>query len=197
MLKAENITKKFGALTVLDGFSHEFPDGSFTVIMGASGCGKSTLLSVLMGTLPPDSGTVSRDDMKISAVFQEDRLCENLSVLSNLRLVLGRKADRGALVTELEAVGLSDCADKPARELSGGMKRRIALLRALLAEYDVLFLDEPFKGLDEDTKQSVMRYTKEKTTGKTVILVTHDKSEAAFFGGQELLLPQVSGSQDT
>lgn len=196
MLKAENITKRFGELTVLDGFSYEFADGSFTVIMGASGCGKSTLLSVLMGTLAPDSGTVTWDSGKLSAVFQEDRLCENLSVLSNLRLVLGKSKDRPSLIKELEAVGIAESANKPARELSGGMKRRLALVRALLADHDLLFLDEPFKGLDEDTKQAVMAYTKEKTSGKTVILVTHDKTEAEYFGGNTLYLPQLQGSQD-
>jgi len=188
MLKAENITKRFGEQVVLDGFSYEFPEGCCTAVMGASGCGKSTLISILMGTLPPDSGTVARDTEKLSAVFQENRLCENLSVLSNLRLVTGRRTDRTALLKGLEAVGLADAADKPARELSGGMKRRAALLRALLADYDILFLDEPFKGLDEDTKQTVMEYTREMTAGKTVVLVTHDKSEADFFGSQTITL---------
>ena len=196
MLKAENITKSFGDLTVLDGFSYDFPKGACTVIMGASGCGKSTLLSVLMGTLAPDSGTITREYSKISAVFQENRLCENLSALSNLRLVLGKSKSRGELINELAAVGLADAADKPARSLSGGMKRRVALLRALLAEYDVLFLDEPFKGVDEETKRTVMEYTRERTAGKTVILVTHDKTEAEYFGGNTLSLPLSQGSQD-
>ncbi len=183
-LKAENITKCFGETTVLEDFSHEFADGAVTVIMGASGCGKSTLLAVLMGIMPPDSGTVTGNDTRLSAVFQEDRLCENLTVLSNIRLVLGKKAGREMLISELAEVGLEGCAEKPVRELSGGMKRRTALLRALLAEYDVLFLDEPFKGLDEDTKRTVMEYTKRMTEGKTVILVTHDREEAEFFGGE-------------
>ena len=190
-LKAENITKRFGEVTVLDGFSHEFADGAVTVIMGASGCGKSTLLAVLMGIIKPDSGTVTGNDTRLSAVFQEDRLCENLTVMSNIRLVLGKKAGREMLISELAKVGLEDCADKPARELSGGMKRRTARLRALLAEYDILFLDEPFKGLDEDTKRTVMEYTKRMTAGKTVILVTHDRDEAEFFGGKLTNLSDV------
>ena len=181
-LTAENICKRFGENIVLDGFSHHFCSG-VTVIMGASGCGKSTLLSILMGILSADSGTVNGNNVKLSAVFQEDRLCENLSVISNLRLVLGKKTDRTFLMNELSAVGLGDCADKPVRELSGGMKRRTALLRALLAEYDILFLDEPFKGLDENTKREVMDYCKRSISGKTVILVTHDSEEADFFAG--------------
>ncbi|MBQ3841948.1 MAG: ATP-binding cassette domain-containing protein [Ruminiclostridium sp.] len=184
-LKAENLTKSFGDNLVIDRFSHEFAENTATVIMGPSGCGKSTLLSMLMGILPPDSGTVIRNPAKIGAVFQEDRLCENLSVQSNLRLVVKgkRKFD-----TELEAVGLAGCEKKPVRELSGGMKRRIALLRALIYEPDILFLDEPFKGLDSDTKRTVMEYCKQKTAGKTVILVTHDKEEADIFAGEIITL---------
>ena len=183
-LTADNLSISFGEKRVIDGFSHTFADGSFTVIMGQSGCGKTTLLGILMGMIVPDSGTVAGNDTHISAVFQEDRLCENLSVLSNLRLVMKGKPERAVLERELEAVGLPDCADKPVRLLSGGMKRRTALLRALLAEYEILFLDEPFKGLDEETKMSVMEYCKEKTAGKTVIMVTHDRSECDFFGGE-------------
>lgn len=179
MLKAVNITKKFGDNTVLDNFSYDFADGKVTAVLGKSGCGKSTLLNVLMGLIEPDGGEVIRDGERISAVFQEDRLCENLTASANIRLVTGRRYTRGEIAAELAAVGLGDCAEKAVRELSGGMKRRTALLRALLAEYDVLFLDEPFKGLDADTKQTVLDYCKRKTAGKTVVFVTHDKEECA------------------
>ena len=81
-LRADNITKKFGDSTVINGFSHEFTDGSFTCIMGASGCGKTTLMNILLGVITPDSGTVTGNTVRMSAVFQEDRLCENLSALS-------------------------------------------------------------------------------------------------------------------
>lgn len=178
MLKAVNITKKFGDNTVLDNFTHDFADGKVTAVLGKSGCGKSTLLNVLMGLIKPDGGEVMRGEgERISAVFQEDRLCENLTASANIRLVTGRRYTRGEIASELAAVGLADCADKPVRELSGGMKRRTALIRALLAECDVLFLDEPFKGLDADTKRTVLDYCKRKTAGKTVVFVTHDKDE--------------------
>lgn len=181
MLTAENISKSFGSNRVICDFSHEFADNTFTAVMGASGCGKTTLLYMLMGIMQPDSGKISADSRNFSAVFQENRLCENLSVMSNLRLVLDRKTDKEMIARELGRIGLGGFSDSPARTLSGGMKRRTSLLRALLAEYDILFLDEPFKGLDDATKLAVMGYCKEKTEGKTVILVTHDKSEAEFF----------------
>lgn len=183
-LTAANITKSFGENNVIEGFSHVFTDGGVTVIMGPSGCGKTTLLNLLLGITTPDSGSIDSGNARFSAVFQENRLCENLSVLSNLRLVMRGKPDRSSLEKELEAIGLTGCADKPVRTLSGGMKRRVALLRALLVEYDVILLDEPFKGLDEATKNTVMTYYREKTAGKTVIMVTHDKTEANFFFGQ-------------
>lgn len=185
MLKAINITKKFGDNTVLDNFSREFADGRVTAVLGKSGCGKSTLLNVLMGLIKPDGGEVLRgENERISAVFQEDRLCENLTASANIRLVTGRRYTREQIAAELAAVGLADCADKPVRELSGGMKRRTALLRALLAEYDTLFLDEPFKGLDEETKRTVMEYVREKTRGKTVVMVTHEGGECAFLADE-------------
>ncbi len=176
MLKAVQIRKSFGELCVLENFTHEFAEGKSTAVLGKSGCGKTTLLNILMGLQTPDSGEVVRDG-KISAVFQENRLCENLTASANIRLVTGKRLSKAQIAEELAAVGLSGCENKPVRELSGGMKRRTSLLRALLAEYDILFADEPFKGLDADTKREVMRYFKEKTSGKTVVLVTHDNDE--------------------
>ncbi len=185
MLKAVNLNKKFGELTVLENFSHDFAEGKVTAVLGKSGCGKSTLLNILMGLTPPDSGEVIRpEDCRISAVFQENRLCENLTAGANIRLVTGKQLSPREISEQFDAVGLEGCENKPARELSGGMKRRVALLRALLAEYDVLFLDEPFKGLDGDTKQTVMEYCKAGTAGKTVLLVTHDEQECRFLADE-------------
>ena len=84
----------------------------------------------------------------------------------------------------MAAVGLGGCEDQPVREFSGGMRQRTALLRALYSEWDVLFLDEPFNGLDEETKELVIEYTKKQCFGKTVIFVTHDRSEAGKMGGR-------------
>ena len=176
MLKCVDIVKRFAENAVLEGFSHEFAEGKATAVLGRSGGGKTTLLNILMGLLRPDSGEIIREG-RISALFQEDRLCENLTASANIRLVTGKRLTKAQIAAELAAVGLGGCENKPVRELSGGMKRRTAMLRALLAEYDILFADEPFKGLDEVTRADVMRYFKEKTAGKTVVLVTHDNVE--------------------
>lgn len=189
MIKAVDIHKAFGGNVVLDGFSHEFSDGKVTAVLGKSGCGKSTLLNILMGLSAPDSGEIIRpDNSRVSAVFQEDRLCENLTAGANIRLVMGKRFSKNEIASELAAIGLDGCESKAVRTLSGGMKRRTALLRALLAEYDVLFLDEPFKGLDADTKQTVMKYCKDSIKGKTVILVTHDMEECEFLADEVVRL---------
>ena len=189
MLKVIDIHKAFGENIVLDGFSHEFSEGKVTAVLGRSGCGKSTLLSILMGLQKPDSGEVILpENCRISAVFQENRLCENLTASANIRIVTGKRYSRAQIASELSAVGLSGCEEKPVRTLSGGMKRRTALLRALLAEYDVLYLDEPFKGLDSDTKRVVLDHCKEKIIGKTVVLVTHDEDECNFLADEIIRL---------
>lgn len=187
-IKAVNISKAFGDRQVLKNFSHEFATGETTCIMGASGCGKTTLLNVIIGLVPPDSGEIfGVDDLRKSVIFQEDRLCENISAVANLRLVRP-SLSREEAVKMLEAIGLTAVKNQPVREFSGGMKRRVAILRALCAEYDLLLADEPFKGLDEETKLTVMKFFKEQTRGKTVILVTHEQTEAEFFGENTLKL---------
>lgn len=189
-ITAKNINKAFDGKIVLKDFSYRFKSGKTTAVMGPSGCGKSTLLSVLMGILSPDSGEVSVPK-PISAVFQENRLCENLTLSANIRLVTGKKYSRREIAEQLAAVGLEGCENKRARELSGGMKRRGALLRALLADYEALFLDEPFKGLDKDTKLLVMNYCKEKTKGRTVIMVTHDIEECELLADETVQLKMI------
>lgn len=187
-IELRDVCKSYGEKKVLDHFSHKFPEGELTCIMGLSGCGKTTLLSLLLGLESPDSGQIfGMEGRKKSAVFQENRLCENTGAVSNIRLV-NPSLTKEETEAMLCALGLSDSLRQPVRTLSGGMKRRVAILRALAAEYDVLFLDEPFKGLDTGTKSLVMGYFLGKTKGKTVILVTHDPSEAETLGGRLLLL---------
>lgn len=184
-IEVKGLSKAFGEKNVLKDFSHRFPEGKTTCIMGPSGCGKTTLLRLLMGLEAPDSGEIlGMDGRKISAVFQEDRLCEAICAASNLRLV-SPALSRQKAEQALSALGLSGSLRQPVRELSGGMKRRVALLRALLADYDILLADEPFQGLDQNTRQQAMEYFRESTAGKTVILVTHQRDEAEFLG-QEL-----------
>lgn len=187
MIALKHISKSYGEKKILDDFSMEIPEGRTTCIMGRSGAGKTTLLRILMGLEKPDEGEIKTDrPYKKSAVFQEDRLCGNLSVLANIRLVCPGRS-RGQIIEEMERTGLCGCENQLVNELSGGMKRRTAILRALLAEYDLLFLDEPFKGLDEETKQRTMEFVREKSRGKTVLFVTHDAKEARQMGAENIV----------
>ena len=179
-----NLSKSFGTNQVLVDLNITFPEHEITCIMGPSGCGKTTLLKILMGFIHPDKGTVRGVPKLKSAVFQEDRLCESFNAVSNIRLICDRKVDTGKIILHLEKIGLKGSLDRQVREFSGGMKRRVAIVRAILAKSDVLFLDEPFKGLDVDTKKDVMQYVKENIQGKTVIMVTHSMEEVKALHGR-------------
>lgn len=171
------LSKSFGTNLVLDGFNAVFPEREITCLMGPSGCGKTTLLNILMGFIKPDSGSIQGVPALKSAVFQEDRLCETFNAVSNVKLVLNSKSDSGIIVEHLNQIGLKGSLDKPVNELSGGMRRRVAIVRAILANSDILFLDEPFKGLDDDTKKDVMNYLLDNLKGRTVVMVTHNMDE--------------------
>ena len=175
-LTLENICKKYGEKTVLQDVSFVFPGGRRTCIMGPSGCGKTTLLRIILGLETSDAGTMTGRPERLSAVFQENRLFEDFSALSNVAAVCS-KEDKGKIEEHLTALGLGDSLTKPVRTLSGGMKRRVAIARAVLAPGELMILDEPFTGLDKDTKAVVLEYLKTHTQGRTLILVTHDPAE--------------------
>jgi len=178
MLEAVNLQKAFDGKTVVDHFSARFEAGGHYALMGPSGCGKTTLLNLLMGLMKPDGGEVRTPaGTKLSAVFQEDRLLKQMTAQANVALV--SSAPKETIEALLRELGIDEeSLVQPISAYSGGMKRRAALCRALLAEYDVLFLDEPYKGLDEETRARVMAIVARYTKGKTVILVTHDREEA-------------------
>ncbi|MDE7478761.1 MAG: ATP-binding cassette domain-containing protein [Lachnospiraceae bacterium] len=183
-----DVSKSFGNKVVFQKLNLTIKSGKTTCIMAPSGGGKTTLLRILMGLERADNGNVTGlEGRRFSAVFQEERLCEHMTAQDNVRLVTP-KLDKKTVIQEMSRLGLTDCSSQRVSELSGGMCRRVSILRALLAEYDVLFLDEPFKGLDDALKEQVMAYVKEKTTGKTVLFVTHDRNEAFTLGAEVIEL---------
>ncbi len=181
----KNICKSFDGKDVLKDLCAEFIYGECSALMGKSGCGKSTLLNIIMGLLPEDSGEITGVPEKISAVFQEDRLCEEFSAYTNIRLSCpDDKKDE--IIPALIELGLGDSIDKKVSTLSGGMKRRVAILRAVLSDWDLLIMDEPFKGLDENTRIKVIDFVRERTKGKSVIMVTHDEEDITDIQGRKI-----------
>lgn len=180
-IEFKNVTKKFGDEEIIKNFSYVFDDKKTNFIIGPSGIGKTTIMRIILGLEKSYSGEVSGlEGLKKSAVFQDDCLCDNLSVYLNIRLVTGN-TDKEGIKNSLEEMGLGEVLNKRARELSGGMKRRVAILRALSADFDTLIMDEPFKGLDRETKEKIMEIVIRETGEKTIILVTHDVEELKFF----------------
>ena len=180
----DNLTKSYGPKLALPPFSCALEAGETVCLLGQSGCGKTTLLRLLLGLETPTGGTVSGLPDRISAVFQEDRLCPSFSAVTNIASALGRQVSREKIADLLSGMGLSDALLKPVRELSGGMQRRVAIARSLLYPADLYLMDEPFKGLDEDTRKMVMDTVLTRTQGKTLLVVTHDPEEAAYLGGR-------------
>lgn len=183
-----NLTKSFNGLLVLNGLNLELISGNTYCLMGASGTGKTTFLRILLGLEQPDGGTVTAEGCPdaehcMAAVFQEDRLCESFSALDNVLLTAGRNLKRETAYRELCRLLPEESVTRPVSTLSGGMKRRVAILRALLSPSRAVLMDEPFTGLDEDTKQIVIDYIKEKTKDKLLVVVTHQEDDVAALGG--------------
>ncbi len=189
MTALRNINKSFGNKRVLTDFSHGFERGSRTCIMGVSGGGKTTLLNILMGLIKPDSGEIINAPKKISAVFQEDRLCEPYSAVKNILAVTGKLVNNEKIIAILDDLGLSGSEHIAVKSLSGGMRRRVALARALLAESEMVILDEPFKGLDEETRERVIAVLLRNLNGRTLIVATHDARDIIALDAEVVVLP--------
>lgn len=212
----DNISKSFGSVKVFDGFSAVLGKGRIYRLTAPSGAGKTTLLRMLMRLEMPDSGSISGIPRDISAVFQEDRLLDEMSVYNNIALTsdmpmrsyrrglreahCGRKCKEGRaagtqnvsckerseesrvhmekaaeerITAALCTLGIAEYADKPVSELSGGMKRRTALIRAMMHASELVLLDEPFTGLDDDARARAAEYILTALNGRTCVIASH------------------------
>ena len=182
MLTIEHLTKQFGEKTL-------FRDLCLTVegpavLWAPSGWGKTTLLRILMGLDTPTAGRV-RGVGRVAAVFQEDRLCPQLTALQNVTLVLpdSEKQYKEQIKSDFQQLGMDAAAlTLPAARLSGGQKRRTALLRALWAPSDTLLLDEPFTGMDPDTLAAAAALLRTRCGTEPVLLATHDREAIRLLG---------------
>ena len=182
MLTIEHLTKQFGEKTLFRDLCLTV-DGP-AVLWAPSGWGKTTLLRILMGLDTPTAGWV-RGVGRAAAVFQEDRLCPQLTALQNVTLVLpgSEKQYKEHIEADFQQLSMDTAAlALPAARLSGGQKRRTALLRALWAPSDTLLLDEPFTGMDPDTLAAAAALLRTRCRTKPVLLATHDREAIRLLG---------------
>lgn len=203
ILECKNISfsyhNLFGEITALSNISFQVQEGEFMAIVGPSGCGKSTLLSLISGLIKPEFGEIKLNDFeqqtKIGYMLQQDHLLEWRTIWKNV--LLGPEIT-GTLTPEREALalkllqdyGLYKFKDKKPGELSGGMKQRVALIRTMVMQPQLLLLDEPFSALDYQTRLMVSADIGSiiRKAGITTILVTHDLSEAIALSDRILVL---------
>jgi ABC-type nitrate/sulfonate/bicarbonate transport system ATPase subunit len=187
MISFQNLTLDYADKRVLDNVCLDLPTDGITCLHGPSGCGKTTLLRLIARLVTPTSGALLGLPQKPALLFQEDRLLPQLSARENIAAALPK--DRAAEAERwLSRVGLAEDAHLRPRELSGGMRRRVALARALAYGGDFLLLDEPFTGLDAALTREMAALIQ--NTGTPALVVTHAKDEIALLGGRLL---EVSG----
>ena len=186
-MKIENLCKSFDGKVVLDHVSLTLESGGTACLMAPSGRGKTTLLRCIAGLETPDSGQITDLPERIAYVFQEDRLCDGFSAVDNIRLVTGKALGEGEIRRHLEELGLAGSLDQPVRELSGGMRRRVVISRAVCFGADLLLLDEPFKGLDDEARQQTADYILRHRGAAAILCVTHDREDAAALGGADIV----------
>ena len=199
MVKVVNLTKDFytkeGEMQVLSNISFTLFQGEILSLLGPSGSGKSTILNILTKLLEPTSGSVTINGT-VGYMFQKDHLLEWRSIMDNITLgleIMHKKNDKKSMERIerlLKTYGLWDFRNMYPKELSGGMRQRVALIRTLSVDPDILLLDEPFSALDYQTRLMVNDdvYKIIKNENKSVILVTHDISEAIAMGDKVAVL---------
>lgn len=178
-MKITNLSKKFASKVIFDNDTFEFPDGKITYLIGESGIGKTTLLRIIAGLDKEFSGEITSISNKISYVFQEPRLFPNLNVEENISLVA--EDSRYSVKEVLSLIELENEQNSLPSSLSGGMKMRIALARAIYNDGDIFLMDEPFSALDDELKARLLPKVFDYLKGKTIIIVSHNLDEANKF----------------
>lgn len=193
-VRVRGVCKSFGALRVLENVSFQMNEGDTWCLMGPSGAGKTTLLRIMLGLEAADDGAVEGLDIgDASVVFQEDRLCNALTPIENLALVMPGRASRRELRALLSEILPSEALDKPVINLSGGQRRRVSLARAMAYPGTMVVMDEPFTGLDMQTKRTVIDFVLRHLNGRTLLVSTHGERDAELLGARRVELFDLSG----
>ena len=168
-----HVSKDYGRGPVLRDVSLTVRQGETVCLMGPSGLGKTTLLRCVAGLETPDAGAVTGVPRRLGYVFQEDRLCDNFSAVANIRLVTGRTLPEKAILQHLKELGLSDSVRLPVSQLSGGMRRRVAIARAVCCGPELLLLDEATSALDNESEILVGQSLDKLAKGRTTLTIAH------------------------
>ena len=185
MIECRDLCLSFEGRVILNKVSFSLPDAGVFALMGSSGIGKSSLLKILSGLLAPDSGTIrGLDNLRVGILFQEDRLLPWHTALKNVVLAMEHPSQEEARIL-LDALEIGDSADAYPAVLSGGMKRRAALARAIAFSPDVLLLDEPFTGIDEQIKGRISPFIQK--SAPLIIFSTHNLQDADMMGAMNIL----------
>lgn len=196
-IEAKKLYFSYGDQPVLRGVSLELTSDRPVLLLGGSGLGKTTLLRLLAGLMQPDSGQITGIDAntRIAVMYQEDRLFPQLTVYKNLKLIRPgvTREEAAALLAELN---LEDTVlDQLPRSLSGGMRRRVALARALLFEADLVLMDEPFQGLDVDTRRMALAAVKKRTKGRPTLVISHEPEDGPALGAKTLTIQELTDAR--
>lgn len=183
-IKLTNVVKAYNGKAVIDGLSYEFLSESPVVIMGESGIGKTTLLRIITGLETADSGSLtfeglSREACRFAPVFQDTRLIGNLDAVANVKLA-ARDVSDDVICEHLKSLIPESELHKKVRDLSGGTARRVEIVRAVLAPSDVLIMDEPLTGLDEDNAVKVVDYIRKNKDSRLFIASSHSDLFESF-----------------
>lgn len=181
MIEIRHVSKAFAEKPVLEDVTYAFPAKTVTAVTGPSGQGKTTLLNVILGLVKPDAGEVAAPKgLRYACVFQEDRLIEHMDAYRNVKLTAHSSITPADVADVLASLGIDPRDGEHVSRFSGGMRRRVAIARAVLAKPDVLALDEPFKGLDLVARNHAARVILQKCPDAVKILVTHEPDEIAI-----------------
>ncbi|MFR8087391.1 MAG: ATP-binding cassette domain-containing protein [Lachnospirales bacterium] len=185
-LEFKHVSFSYGEKKVWEDLNLCFEAGKKSIVMGPSGIGKTTLFRLALGLILPDQGQIlGIPGDGAGVLFQEDRLFPHLSVLENLKVCVPERTEE-ELLKMLFRLGLSGEENRYPAELSGGMRRRVACIRAVAVRRELYLLDEPFNGLDERLKDRAASWILEETKGKTLIVITHQIRDAEMLGGKIL-----------
>lgn len=179
-IQINNLCKKYGDKIVFESYTSTLDFDGILMIKGVSGLGKTTLMRIIAGLEKADKGEILKDKSNISFMFQEDRLIPFVSVIKNLTAV----CDKEKALKYLSLMGLETEKDNSPLSLSGGMRRRVSLARALCFDSELVILDEPFKGLDEDLKARICEIIKKESEKRDFLIISHDSDDAKILNAR-------------